>query len=639
MLIAVFYPAFIFLSINYFDLPTRVIAIVIFCVALVLALLRRSLKAMLPSAVLSVIAIIVFITDNESVLKFYPVFINTSFLVLFLVSVDGDKSIIYSFAELGYRNLPHNPSNKAVRRYCLKVTYIWCCFFVLNAVLSLILIIYGSMEMWAFYTGFLSYVLMGCLFAVEFIVRCFVNAGFDRRVAFTETKADSRDAERVICFYGNYDDGNHRTWNDYLRYTANVRSFLSTVNAGRVILHADDFWLFLVCFTAILQSGKTVAISANNSEGFIREILDEGSIFLSDTPCSYGYHIADAISMEAREDHILFPSVDPSCQVEMFTSGSTGKPKVIRHSIIEIEKDSEGLEKKWIRNIRKRLVVSTVNPHHDFGLIFAVLRPFMLGVQFRAERINDPEGFLDLAKDEYIIVSTPSFLKTAALDPDLQCGNVLKNPYFMVAGGPLYTEDAAMIDKVLGSWPFEIYGSTETGAVAWRISKGQEEPLWTPIGNLELSVNSEGCLVASGPAVIGGGSFSSSDLVELKDDGRFLLLGRKDSVVKIAEKRISLLEVQSRIRQTGLVDDIVVVKLSDEKREYLAAAAVLNEEGQRTLKELSHGGKVKFLRSALSAYMESVTIPRRWRFVDRIPVNSMGKIQMNEVVGLFEQDV
>ena len=55
--------------------------------------------------------------------------------------------------------------------YCRAVTQVWCAFLLANAVLSLGLALFAPLASWALYTGFLSYVLMGVLFAIEWCVR------------------------------------------------------------------------------------------------------------------------------------------------------------------------------------------------------------------------------------------------------------------------------------------------------------------------------------------------------------------------------------------------------------------------------------------------------------------------------------
>ena len=200
-------------------------------------------------------------------------------------------------------------------------------------------------------------------------------------------------------------------------------------------------------------------------------------------------------------------------------------------------------------------------------------------------------------------------------------------------------ETAAAIERILGFWPVEIYGSTETSGIAWKVSKNPETSAWQPLDNVKLTNDSDGCLIIQCPAILNGAPFHTNDLVAFNEDGSFILKGRKDSVVKIAEKRISLVEVENRLMQTGLVKDAKAVVLYRETREYLAAAVVLSDEGKRRTEGLGHGAKVKFFRSEMAKYLESVAIPRRYRFVDTIPVNNMGKVQLEEVKALFSVEI
>ncbi len=51
------------------------------------------------------------------------------------------------------------------------VTGVWCLFFALNGAVSLWLALYASLEWWTFYTGGLSYLLIGILFGTELVYR------------------------------------------------------------------------------------------------------------------------------------------------------------------------------------------------------------------------------------------------------------------------------------------------------------------------------------------------------------------------------------------------------------------------------------------------------------------------------------
>jgi len=52
-----------------------------------------------------------------------------------------------------------------------RVTQIWCGFFILNGATAAILAGLQYYDWWAAYTGILSYVLMGLLFAGEWVYR------------------------------------------------------------------------------------------------------------------------------------------------------------------------------------------------------------------------------------------------------------------------------------------------------------------------------------------------------------------------------------------------------------------------------------------------------------------------------------
>lgn len=102
-----------------------------------------------------------------------PVFVNGALLAAFALSLRG-QPIVETLARLQVDRLA-----PAEVRYCRRVTEIWCAFFVVNGGIALALGLSKSLDAWAFYTGFLSYVLMGLLFAGEYVHR---HARFRRYV-------------------------------------------------------------------------------------------------------------------------------------------------------------------------------------------------------------------------------------------------------------------------------------------------------------------------------------------------------------------------------------------------------------------------------------------------------------------------
>jgi acyl-coenzyme A synthetase/AMP-(fatty) acid ligase len=315
----------------------------------------------------------------------------------------------------------------------------------------------------------------------------------------------------------------------------------------------------------------------------------------------------------------------------MYTSGSTGKPKAVKQRLTEFENDNRFVLSKWGEEFLQRTLCSTVSPHHIYGLLFSILLPFTAGVPFRRNRIEFPEELEKLSDTQYMIITVPAFLKRAVEIEQLS-GLPLKSPWIFTSGGVLDPETARKTRDVFGFWPVEVYGSTETSGIAWRQSVNGLE--WTPFDNAQLSKNEDGCLVIRSPYIKDPSGFETADMVEMREDGRFLLKGRFDSVVKIEEKRISLPEVESRILQSGLAADVCVIFLED-KRQYLAAAIVLNDKGKAQFAGLAKHEINTFWKEYLLRYFENIVIPKKWRYLEALPVNTQGKKQKDDIKLLF----
>jgi uncharacterized membrane protein len=104
-------------------------------------------------------------------LRWYPVLVNASLLVLFGVSLLKPPSIVERLARMREPTLsPHGVA------YTRKVTKVWCAFFLFNGSLAALTALFGSDAQWGLYNGFISYVLMALLGAGEYLVRRKVRA-------------------------------------------------------------------------------------------------------------------------------------------------------------------------------------------------------------------------------------------------------------------------------------------------------------------------------------------------------------------------------------------------------------------------------------------------------------------------------
>ncbi len=165
-LLTLSYPFAVYYGINYLE-PWKIAAILV--VLLVIRLLiSRSVKHW--SAPLMLVGIgfcgIAIWSNQLLTLRFYPVLMNLTSLLIFSWSLWSPPSLIERLARIQHPDLP--PEGVS---YTRKVTQVWCGFFVVNGGIALFTALWGSFELWSLYNGLISYLLMGILFAGEYLVR------------------------------------------------------------------------------------------------------------------------------------------------------------------------------------------------------------------------------------------------------------------------------------------------------------------------------------------------------------------------------------------------------------------------------------------------------------------------------------
>ena len=166
MMLSILYPLAIYFGLQ--NTEARYLVFILLGAGIVRALTlgRTPLNHWVWLPLLFVLTLWTWVNNNAMTLKLYPVFMNASFFLLFSWSLFTPPSIIERIARLTNPELPE----QAIA-YTYKVTIIWCCFFIINGSISLSLTLFASDKAWVLYNGLISYILMGLLFSVEWIVR------------------------------------------------------------------------------------------------------------------------------------------------------------------------------------------------------------------------------------------------------------------------------------------------------------------------------------------------------------------------------------------------------------------------------------------------------------------------------------
>ena len=125
---------------------------------------RKIIKALAPFIGMFAVIGIFHFTDFI-LLKYYPPVMNFCLFMIFFSSLFHERTIIQKIALASDPN-----SNEAVMKYTKNLTYIWAVFTFLNFLVS-VGTVFMSEKIWALYNGFISYLLVGIIFIIEYIVR------------------------------------------------------------------------------------------------------------------------------------------------------------------------------------------------------------------------------------------------------------------------------------------------------------------------------------------------------------------------------------------------------------------------------------------------------------------------------------
>lgn len=394
-------------------------------------------------------------------------------------------------------------------------------------------------------------------------------------------------------------------------------------------LYTNDAYPFAVLLFALLHAGKEVWIAGNNRQGTVQQLQQLNCELVGDwgSGLTFDYHLAGVGSNALP----LWPLNFTQTQLVIFTSGSTGQPKPIEKTLGQFLVEVETLEKLWGKRLGDAEILSTVSHQHIYGLLFRVLWPLATGRCFHSSIYLNPEILVNNINNiPSCWVASPAHLKR--LDPNSPWQEIADLNAIFSSGGALPGQAAQQINATCGQTVIEIYGSSETGGIAWR----EQELAWTLFPDMKLTPI-DGIWQLNSPYLPTNTYYSLDDQITLLKDGRFSLNGRADRIAKIEEKRLSLVEVEKRLVTLSWIDEAYAFVIS-KKREVVAVAVALNKEGVRYLSVQGRSHLIRQLRKTLEFWFDAVVLPKKWLFVNSIPLTPQGKIDQPLLTNLLAVD-
>lgn len=425
--------------------------------------------------------------------------------------------------------------------------------------------------------------------------------------------------------------GEH-TWTlGQLRYdVSRVVNALQQQDGERWALCFENSYLFIVALLATLSAGKTPVVPGHCRVSLLEEQRALFNGVLSDKTLGWqGTLLVINSAKMVLPSATTLPAINNNQVIEIFTSGSTGQPKRVVKSIASLDQEARLLATRFAKRLEGCRVVASVLPQHLYGLTFRIFLPMSLGLTLHAAMIFYAEQLSAVpSQHTYLFVSSPAFLKR--LDRQLT-----PPPVTMVlsAGGMLPWKEVMDVKSWFGIWPDEIYGSTETGILAWR-QRLQDGTPWLPFPDVSITAEGDAFRVKS-PMIDEKAGLLIDDILHFEENGHFHLHGRRGRVVKIEEKRISLSEIEHRLMALDGIVDAAALPVSRGGRQSIGVLLVLDNALHQAWRNNDGEALELSWRRALIPWLEPVAIPRYWRVIDEIPVNTMNKRVYTQLQELF----
>jgi acyl-CoA synthetase (AMP-forming)/AMP-acid ligase II len=408
---------------------------------------------------------------------------------------------------------------------------------------------------------------------------------------------------------------------------------------SRYALCIDDPFDFACMLFAMFVCGKEPVIPANSTPGYLADLAHAYDVVLTDVDL-IGMMIPPASAMDgAAASAACVPpewsgQIDRHASLTMFTSGSSGVPKPVRKTLAQLDAEARTLESEWGALLGDTTVLCSVPHHHMYGLTFRLMWPLAAGRAFERALCTEPAQMQACLAQcgAAVVISTPAMLSRWPAMTGFSDLSPTPRAFFS-AGSALSAVTTAEYVQAFGAAPIDIYGSTEAGVIAWR--RIDISGVWQPMTGIDVRLGHENVLeiltphighvdvgeatrddaleeaqdeiadaVAESTDAVQGNWYSTDDIVALDASGGFRLTGRRDRVIKLAGKRVSLTEIEARLVSHPYVRATAAVVLDKAPRQSVGAVSP-RRVTMRCMPRDGFGSRERFVGTLLTTSIRS----------------------------------
>lgn len=374
------------------------------------------------------------------------------------------------------------------------------------------------------------------------------------------------------------------------------------------------------------------------------------------------HSFASVTSIETPSDELPAVAVEhQEPALIIYTSGTTGKPKGAVLTQGNLAHDAQNIIKIW--EISGTDVLCHALPlFHVHGLCFALHTAFIAGSHVLMLDQFSANFILQLLSNKESIYRCSIFMGVPAMYKKLL--NHPKSHYqpadfdhirlFTSGSAPLLKKDFAEIKRFFGKEPLEREGMSETGMNFSNPLNAERKPgsIGLPLPDLQVRcVDPEsledvaqgkvGELWLKSPSITPGywqkpdetarafreGWFRTGDMGKVDQEGYFYITDRLKDIIISGGENISPKEIERVLNTADGVAESVVVGISSEKWGEKVVAAVVKKSGTSPT--------TQSLINTCREHLQNWKCPKDIIFIDKMPRNTMGKIQKEKVKLFF----
>ncbi len=364
-------------------------------------------------------------------------------------------------------------------------------------------------------------------------------------------------------------------------------------------------------------------------------------------PCAYEDGIRDAAPLTAP----YRPRLN-ECWTLIYTSGTTGRPKgvMISYQMVLFHAINYGFPSGLTRDSHG---LTFLPMFHTSGLNLAANPCFMAGASVTVMRRFEPARALALMGKATHVFGVPAnylFMKQLDMFADADLRHVRS---MGVGGAPMpipllqaYAEKGVAMQQT--------FGMTETGPTVTILSaeRGFDKlgSAGLPVVHMETCITDEqgvpvsrgmvGELRVRGPSIATGywnrpdesrdafheGWFRTGDMARQDEEGYFYIVDRCKNMYISGGENVFPAEVERVIEKLAGVLEVCVIAQSDDKWGEVGKALVAIDGSQ----ELTGNDIIAHCRQSLAGYK----VPRHVAFVERLPRNATGKVDLKALKSL-----